>query len=323
MLVVVVVSVSIPSPSPSLVASIKVPHSETDYDEEFFRQHEQNAPIYPVMVNLMGSSVVSSGLTGSAESSSASPSAFSTLDVGCGHGLLVEAWRKAGIRDSYGLEGSSSAQPLWPVEYTDEYYQIVDLTKNESKVKVPKTDIVTTFEVAEHLPQASATHLVQLLVLHKPSFVFFGAATVFQDRGQNPSHVNENTFAYWIDKFTLEGYIPDMDATARIRLMLLQNPVFRQHIARAWWYPKNLWVFVPHSASKQMELDSKLLKYGDPAVATTTVNMLDPKYVKLMNQNDLGEIWRRDWTEFGTLFYQEQSKARQRLEANNNAGGEL
>ena len=52
----------------------------------------------------------------------------SALDVGCGHGLLVEAWREAGVARSFGLEGSPAAAAMWPEAFRDEFYKVQNLT---------------------------------------------------------------------------------------------------------------------------------------------------------------------------------------------------
>merc|ERR1712147_179686 len=43
--------------------------------------------------------------------------------------------------------------------------------------------LVTSFEVAEHLPVEDADKFVAVVVAKSPRHVFFGAATPFQDRG--------------------------------------------------------------------------------------------------------------------------------------------
>ena len=282
----------------SVVSAIDVPRD--GYNEAFFQEHLQNAPIYPILVKVMGSIVVNEF-----------PSFSSILDVGCGHGLLVEAWRSVGVQNSHGIEGSNAAASMWPEQYKNEFYQIQDLTDFESARKaIPQTDVVTTFEVGEHLPEEIADSFVQLLVLHRPSWVFFGAATVFQDRGKNPSHVNENQFRYWIDKFQQQSYAPDLVATATVRHLLIQDQTFRKHLTQAWWYPKNVWVFVEVGAdggAKQKSIDKKLIDHP------SSKNMLDQRYLSLFGDSEFGQMWRRDWTEFGTIFYEEQLEARKRL----------
>ena len=47
------------------------------------------------------------------------PAQMSVVDVGCGHGMLVEAWRAAGVERSYCIEGSAEAKPMWPASLAE------------------------------------------------------------------------------------------------------------------------------------------------------------------------------------------------------------
>lgn len=83
------------------------------YDKEFFRMHENNLPAFRELARLIDE--VNGGLHGR-----------SIVDVGCGHGFLVESLRERGYKESYGLEGSSSAQGIWPRRFHS-FYKIQDL----------------------------------------------------------------------------------------------------------------------------------------------------------------------------------------------------
>jgi 2-polyprenyl-3-methyl-5-hydroxy-6-metoxy-1,4-benzoquinol methylase len=87
----------------------------------------------------------------------------STVDVGCGHGFLVEAWRDAGYTSSYGVEGSPEAASMWPAKHKEEFYTVQDLTTGD--YELPKTDYVTSFEVAEHLAPQHADRFVKVRTL--------------------------------------------------------------------------------------------------------------------------------------------------------------
>ena len=277
---------------PAAVA-ITVTPSEGTYTREFFEEHRTNEHVYPFLVEVM---------TGTA-SSHVGRDNFSVLDVGCGHGFLVEAWRRSGTSESYCMEGSEEAIPLWPAAHMEKYYQITDLTSQEALDAVPPTDVVTTFEVGEHLPGDRADHFAGLLVRQAPSILFFGAATVNQDLGKNPSHVNEQPFAFWIKVFRRHNYVLDPWETLRLRLSLNQKPMFK-----AWWYPKNILVFVPESRQEQLD-------------RTMVQNDLGGK-LDQMHQWGLGSyqgvsdtfraMWRRDWLEFAGIFHDELAAAKRR-----------
>ena len=276
-------------------ASLEVPKNfqggQHDYSQAFFEQHRQQAAIYSTLAHAIRAVL---GIT-----------LRDTVDVGCGHGLLVEAWRSLEV-ESFGIEGSANAVSMWPTQFVAKYYQVQDLTTATAHV-VPKTDLVTTFEVAEHLPPEKAGHFVSLLTSHSPKAVVFGAATPFQDQGKNPSHVNENTFAYWIEHFRDHGYIVDWAKTAKLRHVLLSEDMMKQHFANCWWYPKNTLIFVPRSQEKRLQEELAAL---DDAM----VDMFQEGYltypVKMISQTQFHSFWKRDWLTFASHFHSERAYAR-------------
>ena len=276
------------------LAGLQAPSHANMYDKEFFQQHRQHAAVYPVLVDVMTGSIGSSMVT--------HPPSMSVLDVGCGHGLLVEAWRTAGVAKSFCMEGSSEASHMWPDNYS-EFYTVQNLEDDRALDIVPPTDVVTSFEVAEHLQPAFAEHFVTLLTLHAPQVVFFSAATPFQDRGMNPSHVNENTFQYWIQLFEARNYHVDWAATAHVKhaLVTFPDPAARRAVMSAWWYPKNILVFRPNASRTQ----TTAALAAHPAHA----DMLSPFYLQLGGEGEFGTMWDRDWRSFGTLFYEAHAAA--------------
>ena len=143
------------------------------------------------------------------------------------------------------------------------------------------------------------------MTTHRPQLVFFGAATPLQDRGLNPSHLNENTFSYWLEHFETAGYAFDAVRTARARHLLLTTDAFRRWMQKAWWYPKNILVFAP--AAHQRQLDAAAVAHSAEG------DMLSEFYLSAAGGGDFGAMWRRDWREFARLFYDELRRARARM----------
>ena len=235
----------------------------------------------------------------------------SALDVGCGHGLLVEAWREAGVARSFGLEGSPAAAAMWPEAFRDDFYKVQNLSLPGAENAVEATALVTSFEVGEHLPVEDADKFVAVVVAKSPRHVFFGAATPFQDRGGNATPLNENTFAFWLDRFEAAGYVFDAARTARVRHLLLATPAARPVLRKSWWYPKNILAFAP--ASARPELDAAVAKHPDSDAA----DMRAEAYLTAGGSASdvFGDMWRRDWLAFADLFYAERAAARARLVA--------
>lgn len=289
-------------------------HAQTmeEYDEQILLREKQEEDIYPALAEIIENFVRADGGVGQTSEAPSSPSSaveakssgpFSVLDVGCGRGLLVEAFRKNGVEKSFGLEGSATASEMWPDEFNDEYYRFSDM-KTAMPADVQKTDVVTTFEVAQYLPPSHGGRFVKLLVSHDPAYVFFGAATVHQDEGANPFHLNENTFSYWVEHFRSFGYVPHMLAAARVRTDMITSEIIQREMNKAWWYPKNTLVFVPQH--RQKHVDALVISHPKE------VDMLSEGYLNLFQGIDLDDIWRRDWKEFGTIFYKEQDGALKR-----------
>lgn len=270
----------------------RLPEKAGEYSKEFFEDHRKNSAVYGALVRSFSSFIANDGTVNGDN--------ISVLDVGCGHGLLVEAWRSVGVTKSYCLEGSIEATSMWPPEHKEQFYRLQDLEAPDAAAAVEATDYVTSFEVAEHLRPESANHFVGLLTMHRPKLVFFGAATPFQDRGMNPTHLNENTFKYWIDRFASHGYHVDWVKTARAKHVLVSQtePDVIRAIMNAWWYPKNILIFAPNEARD--DSDRALMAHPKQA------DMLNPVYLNMWGEEK--NLWKDDWMSFGVLFYEAQNK---------------
>jgi len=242
---------------------IKIPGKETGsddlgkiYDQEFFRMHANNMPAYEELARLI-------------DEANNYHHEKSVIDIGCGHGFLVESLRQRGYTNSYGLEGSSSAEVVWPEQYRS-YYTIGDVTDKQTGLSIKEADLVCSFEIGEHIDRRYTKQYIQLLTQNKPRMIFFGAATLYQDCGLNPTHVNEQPFSYWINHFQDEQYRLDILLTVQARNSMFGNA---QVFSNAWWYPKNILVFRPDQAdwdtadSKIAELVNTEIKWFENRTA--------------------------------------------------------
>lgn len=202
------------------------------YDIDFFADHLKHREAF----NELGRTVFNLLYDGSR---------ISNVDIGCGHGLFVEALRQAGLYSSFGLEGSSSAVALWPTSQKHNYW-IAELRDESTIDLIPPTEMVTSFETAEHLPEEYADQLVKFMVCHNPKLIIFGAATWLQDQGRNITHYNEMPYHYWIKKFKNHGYKLDILTTVSLRNTLFKSGLFGQ----TWWYPKNILLFYPQDIAE-------------------------------------------------------------------------
>jgi SAM-dependent methyltransferase len=148
------------------------------------------------------------------------------VDVGCGDGTWLKVFHEYGVKEILGIDGS----------YVDENILVIprenfipfDLTKplklNE------KFDLVTCFEVAEHLPAECAETFVDSLT-SLGSLIFFSAA-IPEQGGEN--HINEQWQEYWAETFQRRGYV----AIDCLRKKIWSNKKV------AFWYSQNILLFI-------------------------------------------------------------------------------
>lgn len=120
------------------------------------------------------------------------------LDVGCGRGVWLDEWRKQGVTNVLGVDGSY-VDPN-QLEVPPEFFQSANLAENLTLGR--KFDLVQSLEVAEHIPEQYADTFVKNLIAHG-DMVLFSAAPPGQG---GEFHVNEQEYSYWRDRFAQYGY---------------------------------------------------------------------------------------------------------------------
>lgn len=159
----------------------------------------------------------------------------SVIDIGCGTGVWLKAFRKFGVSDFLGIDGPYVTKDMLLIP--EENFLAWNLSESLNINR--KFDLALCLEVAEHLPAEKSDQLVELLTSCS-DVVVFSAAIPFQG-GTN--HVNEQWQSYWIAKFSKYGYTP----------MDLIRPVIWNDQNVRYWYKQNLFVYVKIGA--QMEKD--------------------------------------------------------------------
>lgn len=193
------------------------------YDESFFRQHERARPAYAHLAQLIRT---------------ISPVESQTVvDVGCGHCILLEELSKH-FANAHGVDGSQRGIP----HSMRERVSVVDMSQKGWRERVGTTaDVVVSLETAEHLPEECSGAFVEGLIAYAPSLVIFSAATLHQDLGNNPGHLNEQPLTYWVERFESRGYALSPSLSIKLRSDMAASKLYSE----VAWYLKNMLAFTP------------------------------------------------------------------------------
>jgi methyltransferase family protein len=142
----------------------------------------------------------------------------SVLDVGCGQGEWVEAFKVYCCEDVLGVDIAAPE---------GENYLRVDLTERLGLGRV--FNLALCLEVGEHLPESAADTLIDTLATHSDTVVF-SAAVVGQE---GTGHINCQPHEYWHEKFEARGYA--MEDTIR--------PLIAMDWRISPWYRSNVFLY--------------------------------------------------------------------------------
>jgi len=149
----------------------------------------------------------------------------SVIDVGCGLGAFVKAFKEFGVKDAIGLDlpSVSTRMRLIPKEMFYEFDLTYKLNVGE------RYDMALCLEVAEHVPIHDTAQLVDNLCRLAPIVVF--SAALPHQRGQG--HINCHPPDWWRLQFEEKGY--------RCYDHLRDEIWHMTDIP--WWYRQNIMVF--------------------------------------------------------------------------------
>ncbi len=177
----------------------------------------------------------------------------SVVDVGCGSGAWLAVFREQGITDVLGIDGEWLDAEL--LQIPAHCFLRQDFTR---PIEIDRRfELVMSLEVAEHLPQESASAFVQSLV-SLGDIILFSAA--IPDQGGR-HHVNEQWPGYWARLFDAHGY----HALDYLRPRLWTRPELE------WYYAQNLLLFVHEARLPQL---SALL--GPPPLLDDPLPLVHP-----------------------------------------------
>jgi SAM-dependent methyltransferase len=153
----------------------------------------------------------------------------SVVDVGCGVGGWLAAWRELGVADVTGIDGSYVDRAM--LEIAPERFIAHDLDRPlPPGVPGRRFDLAMSLECAEHLRPDSSEAFVRTLTGLAPA-VLFSAAIPCQG---GTGHTNERWPEEWIAMFEGAGYL----AADVIRPRVWHDPAVEP------WYSQNAFLFV-------------------------------------------------------------------------------
>lgn len=183
----------------------------------------------------------------------------SVLDVGCGRGAWLAAWREQGSQRVVGFDGHWNRQENM-IEPAIQF-RATDL--NQPFAVDEKMGLAMTLEVAEHLQPASAPGFVKCLT-HASDLVLFGAA--FPHQGGN-NHINEQPHTYWARLFIALDFVP----------FDLLRPMFWADERVCFWYRQNTFLY----AKKGSAAYARLIAQG--AAPLVDIGFMDAVHPSLYN----------------------------------------
>lgn len=146
----------------------------------------------------------------------------SAVDIGCGEGVWLAAFKGRGAADVLGIDGDYVNRERLAIP--KDCFHAADLTKPIQLGR--RFDLALCLEVAEHLPAERGATLVRDLTALS-DLVLFSAAIPFQG---GTEHINEQWQDYWRDLFKAHGYEP----------CDLIRPALWGDERIAWYYQQNM-----------------------------------------------------------------------------------
>lgn len=197
----------------------------------------------------------------------------SVVDVGCGVGSWLVAFRESGVERILGLDGKH-VDSTWLL-IPREYFRTVDLSQ-PFRLDA-QFDLAVCLEVAEHLPTSSASVLVESLVRLAP-VILFSAAIPLQG---GTHHVNEQWPEYWQRLFQEHDYrMLDL-----IRKLIWKNPNVK------YWYRQNTFLFVREDFISTRSQFLEATQYADDLVLVHREILQRQFGLRSILKNLPGSIW--------------------------------
>jgi 2-polyprenyl-3-methyl-5-hydroxy-6-metoxy-1,4-benzoquinol methylase len=156
------------------------------------------------------------------------------MDIGCGTGALVKLMIK--LENSWDPEEWSIGIELWQPDYDtlERRHFTADLRDRYDYGR--QFELVTCWEVGEHLPDASADILCDNIARHvaPDGHLVFTSAPPGQG---GDHHINEQPQSYWTTKLEARGLTYDPELTGKVQT------AWQWATGPCFWLPQNVMIF--------------------------------------------------------------------------------
>jgi len=163
---------------------------------------------------------------------------MSAVDLGCATGDLVKGFLDLGL-DAWGIEGGVAAAPYlavedtWRVQFHDLRHPLPEWVKLPDLPQFPsRFDVVTCFEVAEHLEPEAADQFVETLT-DLSDYLITSACPPHPHKPPTKYHLNEQPPEYWDEKFAARGF--SRDTNVENFLLAAWYPWRKKYGIAAYW----------------------------------------------------------------------------------------
>src|SRR5262245_26626061 len=180
----------------------------------------------------------------------------SVVDVGCGPGFWLKAFKDRGVEKITGIDGDYTNRSRLMIDPS--CFIACDLNLPLGKLVLSMFDLATSLEVGEHLVPERAESLVDDLCALSDC-VMYGAAIEHQ-RGE--MHINEQPQSYWVEKFVQRDYLP-YDV---LRPAIWEDP------SVIWWYKQNTILYVRRGSTAHSYFEKRF-----PAPSAPMFDLVHPE----------------------------------------------
>jgi SAM-dependent methyltransferase len=171
--------------------------------------------------------------------------ARSVLDVGCGAGAWVKAYKDLGVPYCVGVDGEYVDRSVLLMDRAD--FHARDITKPFDFGR--QFDVVQCLEVAEHVPPPTGPMVIENIVRHGKK-VLFSAAPPGQG---GEDHINERSYDHWRDEFLKHDF----------HLFDFVRPSIRDDKAVEPWYRFNILFFAHESVLPTLPAEVRSARIPD------------------------------------------------------------